>query len=90
VFFSKFDEFRQPPRHPSWRQVNISASVRGLQRFPPAKQWLDQQAAQAAAKLKPAASGTDAAPAPAAGNHAADRERLFKEFLEWSRRRPQR
>jgi uncharacterized protein len=92
VFFSKFDEFRQPPRHPSWRQVNISASVRGLPRFPPAKHWLDQQAAQAAATLKPVASGTDAAPvpAPAAGDRAAERERLFKEFLEWSRRRPQR
>jgi hypothetical protein len=89
VFFSKFDDIRKPPRHPSWREVNLSASIRGWQRFPSAKQWLDRQAAEAAA----AASGIDVAKAKtqaikAAPHSAAEQERLFKEFLEWSRQRP--
>jgi TRAP-type uncharacterized transport system substrate-binding protein len=94
ALFSKFDKMRQPPRHPSWRQVNLSASVRGWQRFLAAKQWLDRQAAQAA-KAKPAASDLDATQARAqaaktAPHDAAAQERLFKEFLEWSRQRPKR
>jgi TRAP-type uncharacterized transport system substrate-binding protein len=89
AFFSKFDDLRKPPRHPSWRDVNLSASIRGWQRFPSAKQWLDRQAAEAAA----AASGIDIAKAKAravkaAPYSAAEQDRLFKEFLEWSRQRP--
>jgi uncharacterized protein len=79
---------RQPPRHPSWRDVNLSASIRGWQRFPPAKQWLDRQALEVSA----AAGGIDVAKlraqaVKAAPNDAAAQERLFKEFLEWSGQR---
>jgi hypothetical protein len=89
VFFSKFDDIRKPPRHPSWRDVNLGATIRGWQRFPSAKQWLDRQAAQSAA----AASGIDVAKAKAQAIKAApyspaEQDRLFKEFLEWSRQRP--
>jgi TRAP-type uncharacterized transport system substrate-binding protein len=89
AFFSKFDNIRKPPRHPSWRDVNLSASIRGWQRFPSAKQWLDRQATESVA----AASGIDVARAKAqaakvAPYNAAEQERLFKEFLEWSRQRP--
>jgi uncharacterized protein len=94
AFFSNFDKLRQPPRHPSWRDVNFSATVRGWHRFPPAQKWLDRQAAEAAAKAKvdAAPSGIDATQAGAQAakavpHDAAEQERLFKEFLEWSRKR---
>ncbi len=100
AFFTNFDKLRQPPRHPAWRSVNMAAGVRGWQRFPAAQQWLDRQAALAAqaakAKAKvPPSSGIDVTQArqqaaKAAPNDTAEQERLFKEFLEWSRNRPKR
>ena len=32
AFFNKFDEFQQPPRHPKWREVNLTAEVPGWTR----------------------------------------------------------
>jgi hypothetical protein len=89
AFFSNFDKLREPPRHPSWRQVNLSASVRGWQRLPSAKQWLDRQAAEAPARGLDVAK-VRAQAAKAAPDDPSDQERLFKEFLEWSRQRPKR
>ena len=88
VFFSSFDKMRQPPRHPSWQQVNLSASVRGWQRFPAAKQWLDRRAPAAAPGLDLAAVRAQAA--KAAPQNPAEQERLFREFLEWARQQPKR
>jgi TRAP transporter TAXI family solute receptor len=92
AFLSNFDKLRQAPRHPSWRSVNYSATIRGWQRFHAAQQWLDRHAAEAAAKTKTAPSSVDekqarAQAAKAAPHDAAEQERLFKEFLEWSRKR---
>jgi TRAP-type uncharacterized transport system substrate-binding protein len=90
AFFSKFDKLRQPPRHPGWRGVNIAGTIRGWQRFPAAQQWLDRQAAET--KVPPAA-GVDVSQArtqaaKTAPYDKAEQERLFKEFIEWSRKRP--
>jgi TRAP-type uncharacterized transport system substrate-binding protein len=91
AFFSNFDKMRQPPRHPSWRQVNLSASVRGWQRFPAAKQWLDRQAAEPAAQARaPDAAKARAEPAKGAFRDSGGQERLFREFLEWSRQQPRK
>jgi hypothetical protein len=43
AFFSKFDQFQQPPRHPKWREVNLTAEVPGWTRFQPAQDWLVRQ-----------------------------------------------
>jgi TRAP-type uncharacterized transport system substrate-binding protein len=91
AFFSNFDKLRQPPRHPSWACVNFSATIRGWQRFHAAQQWLDRLAADA--KAKTPSSGIDVKQArelatKAAPYDKAEQERLFKEFLEWSRKRP--
>jgi TRAP-type uncharacterized transport system substrate-binding protein len=90
AFFSKFDRLRQPSRHPGWREVNIGGNVRGWQRFPAAQQWLDRQAAEA--KAKAPAPGVDVTQAPvrSAPSDKAEQERLFREFIEWSRNRPKR
>jgi uncharacterized protein len=34
AFFSKFDEFQKPPRHPKWREVNLAAGLANWKRFP--------------------------------------------------------
>jgi len=45
ALFTKMDEFRQPSRHPKWRDTNIAATVPGLQRFKAAEDWLTQNKA---------------------------------------------
>jgi TRAP-type uncharacterized transport system substrate-binding protein len=92
AFFSSFDKLKQPPRHPAWRSVNLAATIRGWQRFPAAQEWLDRQEAAAAKASK----GNDdvaqarAQAAKAAPGNTAEQERLFREFLEWSSKRPKR
>ncbi|MBV8704873.1 MAG: TAXI family TRAP transporter solute-binding subunit, partial [Acetobacteraceae bacterium] len=42
AFFSKFQQFLQPPHHPKWHEVNLAAQVPGWTRFAPAKAALDR------------------------------------------------
>jgi uncharacterized protein len=96
AFFSKFDEFLKPPRHPKWQEVNLSATVPGWNRFKPAKDWLEQ-ASQTVGTLP----GSDAARqfadfqeflaekkiSPAMTGLAGEQPKMFKEFLEWNQAR---
>jgi hypothetical protein len=43
AFFARIDEFRKPPRHPKWREVNVAATLPGWARFEAAQNWLDTQ-----------------------------------------------
>jgi TRAP transporter TAXI family solute receptor len=40
AFFSKFNEFHKPPRHPLWKTVNLAATIPGWTRFGAADEWL--------------------------------------------------
>src|SRR5262249_32120251 len=42
LLFGDFAAFREPPRHPKWREVNLSAQLPGWRRFPAAERWLRQ------------------------------------------------
>jgi hypothetical protein len=92
AFFSNFDQLREPSRHPTWRSVNPAATIRGWQRFPGAQKWLDRLAAESKAASKAAPSGQSPEKAKAASgiSDPAEQERLFKEFLEWSRAKGKR
>ena len=94
AFFSKIDDFRKPPRHSKWREVNVAATLPGWPRFEAAQAWLDsQRAAEQPAPTVPGlqprqavASGTltrSAAP----GDPAAEDPALFQEFLRWRQQR---
>jgi len=99
AFFTKFDKFQQPPRHPKWRDVNLAATVPGWTRWSVAEEML-QRLRQANAKAN-AADGQPAAAASAADFTAflkdkgvagadptpAQREVLFREFLQWEQKR---
>ncbi|EWY37259.1 C4-dicarboxylate ABC transporter [Skermanella stibiiresistens SB22] len=41
ALFDNFEEFRKPPRHAKWREVNLAAQVPGWTRFGAAERWLD-------------------------------------------------
>ena len=50
AFFDGFAKFREPPRHPKWREVTLEAQVPGWVRFPAAAEWLQRRSAAPAAK----------------------------------------
>src|SRR5262245_47682456 len=85
--FTKWDKFREPPRHPKWRDVNLAATVPGWTRWSVADEMLrkirpqdvDPQVASSefSAFLKSTGStGT-------ANLTAEQREALFREFMQW-------
>jgi len=95
-FFSSFDAFLAPPRHPKWRQVNFAATLEGWQRSPSAQAWIDRAKATVAANVG-ADGGTRArfdnfmaqADTGAGAPSDAERARLFRAFLEWSKTQDQ-
>lgn len=88
AFFTKFQSFHQPPRHVRWKAVNLAAELKGWTRLKAAQDWLDKVPAQ---RPSPSgAPGIDTVLARAQAAHAApsrpdEQERLFQQFLEWSR-----
>jgi TRAP transporter TAXI family solute receptor len=93
-FFGNAHKLREPSRHAAWRSVNMAASIKGWHRFPAAQQWLDRQAAESAVAQKSSptidAAYARAQASKAAPHDPAEQERLFKEFMEWSKNRPKR
>ena len=91
AFFSRFDEFSLPGRHPKWKEVNLAADVPGWQRFKPAQDWLDKQPKVAKTDERQEQEFqrfVDARGKPIP-NAAPERQRLFEEFLSWQQSRKQ-
>jgi TRAP-type uncharacterized transport system substrate-binding protein len=84
--FDRIGQLQQPGFHPKWKDINPSASVPGLARFPAAQDWLDRStsAAQAGPAVEPARARELAR--SAAPNNKAEEERLFRQFMDWQRR----
>src|SRR5215212_10539231 len=89
AFFSRFDDFLQPGRHPKWKEVNLSATVPGWQRFKAAQDWLDRETRQASPKAQEQLFNqfVDSQGSQPNQLSAAERERLFQEFLAWQQAR---
>ncbi|CAL80451.1 conserved hypothetical protein; putative TRAP-type uncharacterized transport system, periplasmic component [Bradyrhizobium sp. ORS 278] len=75
-FYARLPELKKPPRHPKWQEVDLSRDLPGWQRFPLAQDLLQQaqfeqfRAARAQGRPMP--------------ETVADKQRLFREFREWS------
>jgi TRAP-type uncharacterized transport system substrate-binding protein len=85
--FTKWDKFREPPRHPKWRDVNLAATVPGWTRWGVAEEMLKRVRPKEAADAQIASSEFSAflrsrGPAAAAMSQN-ERETLFREFLQW-------
>lgn len=89
-FFAKIDEFQKPPRHPKWKEVDLAAVLPGWKRFKPAEEWLDQASqpgggdAEVKQRFDVFLSERGVATTP---DDPADRNRLFQDFLLWSKAR---
>lgn len=94
AFFSGFDRFLEPPRHPKWREVNLSAQVPGWQRFEAAEQWLRNAAATttpADDKLRQQFRAFVEQQARAGGGDPPSKQRqdeMFDQFLRWRAQQP--
>src|SRR5262249_949613 len=47
IFFDRLKNLQQPPFHPKWKEVVLSAPLKGWKRFPAAQEWLDQHSGPA-------------------------------------------
>ena len=89
--FQRFEKLQtEPGYHPKWKDVNLAASVPGWQRFKPLQDRLDKVAAPQPIAPEPKSAEVDPALARrqaerVAPGDAAEQERLFKQFLDWSR-----
>jgi TRAP-type uncharacterized transport system substrate-binding protein len=85
--FARFDTLRAPPYQPGWKQINLAGTVPGWTRFPPAQEQLDKIAAKSAG-LDPALAKAQVG--RAAPKNAAEQQRLFQQYLEWSKKNQQK
>ncbi len=80
--FDRWDTFQHPPYHPKWRDVNLAATVPGWTRWAPADDMLQQFEAKQQQQQK-ADFQTFLNNRPGAPANAAERDALFRQFLQW-------
>ena len=91
AFFAKWEKFREPPRHPKWRDVNLAATVPGWTRWGVSEDMLRRMRVQDAPE--PQAGGMEfSAFLKSKGSAFASltpeqREGIFLEFLQWQKQR---
>ena len=96
AFFSKIAEFKKPPRHPKWQEVNLAAALPGWTRFEAAQNWLDRmrtvEAQPNVGQTLVRGGGVAARSGAAASNALTEDPELYQEFLRWrqQRQRPSR
>jgi TRAP transporter TAXI family solute receptor len=90
AFFAKFPTFQNPPFHPKWKEVSLSAPLAGWNRLPAAQQWLDKNNLQPMARAR-FDTFLQQNPATAAKvTSETDKEALFKQFQAWEAERSAR
>ena len=91
AFFTKWDKFREPPRHPKWRDVNLAATVPGWTRWSVADQMLRRLRSKDVADPQVASTEFSAflnSKSPVFANLTQEqREAIFLEFLQWQKQR---
>jgi TRAP-type uncharacterized transport system substrate-binding protein len=93
--FTKWDRLQKPPFHPKWRDVNLAATVPGWHRFGVAEAQLQQLTTASAAGQQELNRDFQtflgrSAEAGGAPRSQAEREALFREFLQWREQQAKR
>jgi TRAP-type uncharacterized transport system substrate-binding protein len=92
--FERWGELHKAPNDPKWKDVNLASSVPGWKRYPIMQEKLNQVSGRPAGSAAPATtSSVDPAllrsqAQRAAPNNRAEQERLFQQFMQWSKQRP--
>ena len=84
AFFTKFAALQNPPFHPKWKEVSLSAPLAGWNRLPLAQQWLDKHGVEPIKRRFEAFQQEN----PAAANikSEVDKEALLRQFQAWDAR----
>lgn len=93
LLFAKFENFKGPGYNPLWKDINLAAQVPGWTRYWVAEEKLKAIQAKAAAVSTETTVDVQLArqqAARAAPGDSAAQERLFQQFLEWSRSQAKR
>ena len=87
AFFGKFEQFHKAPRHVRWKAVNLTADLKGWTRQKAAQDWLERVAQRPPPSASPAIDTVLARTQAvrAAPGRPAEQERLFQQFMEWSK-----
>ncbi len=83
AFFTKFPTFQNPPFHPKWKEVSLSAPLQDWQRLPVADQWLKTHNIEAVTRAKFDTFLKQSPTTAATVKNDTDREALFKQFQAW-------
>jgi TRAP-type uncharacterized transport system substrate-binding protein len=91
TLFNKWGKFREPPRHPKWRDVNLAATVPGWTRSSVAEEMLrrlreKEVVAEQATSTEFSAFLKNKGPA-FANLTQEQRESIFRDFLLWQKQR---
>jgi TRAP-type uncharacterized transport system substrate-binding protein len=84
AFFSKFDEFHKPPRHPKWSEASINIKIPGWERFKAADDWIAQH-------VSTNKTDRESFERFLSANHHPEvdtpekKAALFRQFLEWQK-----
>jgi TRAP transporter TAXI family solute receptor len=83
AFFTKFPTFQNPPFHPKWKEVSLSAPLQDWQRLPAAEQWLKNHNIEAVTRARFEEFLKQSPATAAKAQTEPDREALFKQFQAW-------
>jgi hypothetical protein len=86
AFFTNFPKFQNPPFHPKWKEVSLSAPLAGWNRLPAAQQWLDNHGVEPMARQR---FEEFLKQRPVAGKlqSEAEKDALFRQFQTWQTER---
>lgn len=89
AFFTRFPELQKPGFHPQWKGVNLAAVAPGWTRFKPAQEWLDRNPPSQTEKtvLREKFDAFLAERNKTGSIANLSQSELFKQFLEWERKR---
>jgi TRAP transporter TAXI family solute receptor len=89
-FFPKLADFQKPPRHPKWRETNLAAVIPGWKRFEGAEEWLRNRDKVASTEREQFGEFLAQRVSKNVALSSEERDRLFQEFLAWSKARERR
>jgi TRAP-type uncharacterized transport system substrate-binding protein len=88
-YFDRFENLHKPPYHPKWKNVNLAANVPGWTRYIVAEEKLKRTSGVKAPPAVETSLNRQKIRTGSPGD-AADQEKLFQQFLEWSKKQGKR
>ncbi|WFU70673.1 TAXI family TRAP transporter solute-binding subunit [Bradyrhizobium sp. CB2312] len=88
VFFDRLKDLQRSPFHPKWKEVVLSAPLKGWNRFPPAQEWLDQHSGPASdtrARFDQFLAAQTRETGQQGARTPEQDEALYQQFLKWQK-----